>query len=551
MDARGATDYGSVSKPINGPRQALAAIDRELKRSRFVALEYGPIGVIDTNRYFASDKEMARARRVALRELDTIFGELRKRDDAKETLTILLSPQASIATPSANRSRTPVIMAAPGLRGLLTSESTRWQGLLTNADIAPTILSWMGVPIPELMPGRPVSAGAHSDPLGVLRNMETQVLANYSARSILVSPYVTLTTALMLAAGILLLFLRGNRRLSYLQPILLAFLLMPAVILVANIPPLRIPWLTPVLVPAASLITGWAVWSVWRTKAEWAAALPALVSVPVILAQLPFDSLLERDSVLGMSSIVGARFYGIGNEYAGILLGAAVIALTAILAATSLNDDSRSWCAAGFFMGLTAIVGLPALGANVGGALATVTTGCVIFLTLRSIKLKFKHVIFIVGGMGLAAAGILAADYFAGSFSHAFRAASLAGNGNLAQIGLIALRKLETNIRLIARTSWTDILVSAVVTSLMLKYGARDLWTRVSAENRTLVAGWKTLGFASIAALLFNDSGVVTAAFMIVFAVFSWLYLMIDAAEKADPQTPARVRRKTGELLSR
>ncbi len=551
MDARGLTDFGSVKTPIKDPEQALTVIDDELKRSRFIAIEYGPPGTIDGRRHFISDKQIEQARRAALADLDQIFGELLKRADADRMMIVIVSPETALGTPYANRFRTPVVIAAPGYRGILRSGSTRWNGLLVNTDIAPTILNWLDVPVPDLLPGRIAFSVKHSDPFSLIQNMEDKVLANYSARSILLSPYRSLSIALMLMAVAALLFARGNSRAAFIQPFLLTFMFMPVVALLVNNPSFQLTGLPLVVIPFASLVFGWGSWLLWRHNATIAATVPAIVTVPVILAQLPFSSVLERDSMLGMSSVIGARFYGIGNEYVGVLLGAAVIAISRSISNLSVEKRTKALIAATLFLLLTAIIGLPVLGANVGGALAGVATGGIFFLTLRDIRIGARHLAYILVGMGLAIAGILTADYLTDSFSHVLRAASLAGNGNAAQIGVIASRKLGNNIRLITRTSWTNILVTAIIVAVMLRFGARELWDRILKNNRTLTAGWQTLSLASVAALIFNDSGVVTAAFMVLFAVLSWLYLMVDAAVSAPQEAETAVGQRARELLSR
>ena len=58
-----------------------------------------------------------------------------------------------------------------------------------------------------------------------------------------------------------------------------------------------------------------------------ASAVEALASVTalVIAADALTGGALARSSVLGHSTLIGARFYGVGNEFMGVLLGAALV----------------------------------------------------------------------------------------------------------------------------------------------------------------------------------------------------------------------------------
>ena len=191
--------------------------------------------------------------------------------------------------------------------------------------------------------------------------------------------------------------------------------------------------------------------------------------------------------------------------------------------------------AAIIFLALTAIIGLPTLGANVGGAVAAAATGVILTLLLRGDKLGGRHVVLVVITMALVIAGILLVDYLSSSKSHAARAASLATRGGAGQAWLITSRKLATNFRLLAHSSWTNILVAAAITAIALKLGAARALETVSRSYPWMVVGLKTIVLGSIAALILNDSGVVMAAIMVLFAVFSWLYLIIDAAQTNAP----------------
>jgi hypothetical protein len=58
-------------------------------------------------------------------------------------------------------------IAARGFGGNLTSDSTRTDGYVLSTDVAPTILRWYGLDVPEAMSGEPIRAEGAIDPAAV------------------------------------------------------------------------------------------------------------------------------------------------------------------------------------------------------------------------------------------------------------------------------------------------------------------------------------------------------------------------------------------------
>ena len=54
-----------------------------------------------------------------------------------------------------------------------------------------------------------------------------------------------------------------------------------------------------------------------------------IATAGTILIDLVNASYLQKQSILGYDPIVGARFYGIGNEYMGVLIGSLIFGTTA------------------------------------------------------------------------------------------------------------------------------------------------------------------------------------------------------------------------------
>ncbi len=111
----------------------------------------------------ADPAQVARARAVALATLDETAAEL-ARQLPVDSLLLVVTPTTTkpyYEPPYLG----PVIASGRGLSGSLTSASTHRSGLVTNLDVAPTVLAALGTPAPPSMVGQPFSAGSTALPL--------------------------------------------------------------------------------------------------------------------------------------------------------------------------------------------------------------------------------------------------------------------------------------------------------------------------------------------------------------------------------------------------
>ena len=69
--------------------------------------------------------------------------------------------------PPAKERQLAIGIAGPGFDGNLTSDSTRLDGYVLSTDVAPTILDYFGVPIPDEMSGQPIRSEGEVDPAAV------------------------------------------------------------------------------------------------------------------------------------------------------------------------------------------------------------------------------------------------------------------------------------------------------------------------------------------------------------------------------------------------
>ncbi|MGB9586613.1 MAG: hypothetical protein ACPL7O_00385, partial [Armatimonadota bacterium] len=202
-----------------------------------------------------------------------------------------------------------------------------------------------------------------------------------------------------------------------------------------------------------------------------------------------------------------------GNEFMGALIGAA-IALVVILA--HVLKISLAATQALILSGLiimAVIIGAPMVGANVGGTIA-VTTGFA-FALLASCEKSLDHrrLIGVVLGVLAMLSLYVALDLMLGDQreSHLGRMVAMVMGGDTAQFVFLVRRKLEMNLSLVRTSMWSRLLAAYIVSSLLLAITRRrNTHTSVPTPSHMRI-GLTGLVAAAVAALIFNDSGIVAA----------------------------------------
>src|SRR6185437_9047665 len=266
----------------------------------------------------------------------------------------------------------------------LTSQTTNQRGLIASIDIAPTILDHLGLPIPADMRGKPVqlegsfnatSMRALKQRLEVIGGRRLPAIAWLVAAWALLLAVVHLpiggasgrreATGTVTAAGPHRSTGVFARRAWALRVGALAIMWTPvAILLPAALEPARTAEFAMIVASCfvlAILTDGVVAW-------PRAPIAPAVVALLALSADaLAGEQLLMR-SVLGPDPILGARFYGIGNELKSAL---AVLVFTAVAAALYPAVRSRRTATAMACAGivLAIVEGSARIGAGVGGVI--------------------------------------------------------------------------------------------------------------------------------------------------------------------------------------
>ncbi len=401
--------------------------------------------------------------------------------------------------------------------GLLWSASTRRPGFVLNVDLAPTLAQCTGAPAHNGWVGHPLQWLPSSNPLLVLGQLYRQATTSWQWRPITVRAFVYVCTALLLGLG-----WAAWRRPSLLLLLLSAVLSWPAWLLVwdrlVTIPPLAL---------VGSLVTT-AAWSAMiarqlgkiRTAAAWSSGL----LVVLVAVGLAVDPHFTADTTLGPSTCLGARLYGLGNEYGGLLAGSVLL-----LWAVAIDGGSA---VAGAGLLVSAMTLVLVAGVNWGITCALGLACCTLLANGK--RLGGRAWAAGAGLTALVAAGVLWGLCQGAVPTHLSGAVRRLIQQDWEWLLAVATRKIGSNMRLLAYAVWNRLSVGLLACGVALWWktrSSRPASGRCKQHHQRL---GRSLTVGAAAALLLNDSGVVAAVCLLMFPV---AYMVADKSWPPDAVT--------------
>jgi hypothetical protein len=542
MDRNGLVDVGDVSssdlaEPLPDSaygvrannRVLLRELQRALRLSRFVVLDFGDTYRADRYAELCADLQAARIRREAVSRLDALVGEIRNSLDLKRDSLIVLSPTPRLLSDLEDEKLTPVLAVGPRFGGgALTSPSTRRVGLVTMGDVAPTVLSLLGVSPPRDVVGRTIVSAKCDETADALLRMNYDASLQSQRQAAMRGASVAQSVVVVLVTLAAVLGVSGLRRRAASWFAVLPGLLPIAMLSVPLIYSGGLVGAAAWLVALTLLLLG-AVRLVFRTPLR-AFTWICCAIVVALLIDIARGAPLISSSIAGYSMVEGARYYGIGNELAGTLVGATLVGVGLLLSSGRIPHEYSGLLAAAVFILVFAFIGSSGLGANAGDALSFAPAIAVALLWRRGRRLSSRTLAIVFGASLLAVAAVFAADALrgGGAQSHIGRAAGLAASGDALGIIEVAQRKLALNFMLVSTSVWSRLLgLSIVSSSVLYVRGRAD--SKGEFLPRELSAVALACVVATVGTFLLNDSGVLSAA---ACSVFLWMLLVLRALDR-------------------
>lgn len=522
-DQRGLVDYGDVGARTLQPSAGVLPWETDYRyladkyeayrrKADFIVLELGDFARLDALSPYLFDRQIREERTRLLGRLDQFLKTLWSLVDWEKDLLILLTPTPSLTNLKAGAYLTPcLIWGKPFPPGLLSSPTTRRPGLVANVDLAPTILHFFNLETPAHTSGRLLTSLPGGDFSALLR-MEKRINAISLFRRKAVPVFVTgaafLLPLLLLGAGMLpKLPVPSGSRTFYRTCLVISALFLsglPLAFHLASQLPLFSLWAFSCAALGFTIplsLPGWR-WKKRPMFPAWSLMLPLVLFVLLIPLDLFAGAPLVKTSVLGYDPMLGARYYGIGNELAGLFLGSSLGVLF-WLEQQRKKCPVRPWVI-GLYLVSVVILTLPGLGANFGAGLTALTLALILSpQPRRSTQWRRRLPLYFLV-LILFVAVLFAGDYLLGrpeGQSHFGLLLKDYRTRGLPAVGEIVRRKLQVNLRLFS-TRWAWLLFSALLTFMASIFSSHR-------PSRLLL--YAALG-GGLTGLLFNDSGFVFAA---------------------------------------
>lgn len=460
-----------------------------------------------------------------LNDIDKFIESLVENLNDRDKLIITVPYPSDLASSKGDRLTPLIIYEGKNQGQILHSQTTRRDGIVGNVDLAPTILSYFNLST-DRMTGRVLQSIPQENNLGYIRDLNKRVVTTSTQRyRVLYSFAIYQIITSILAVGLIAfkshLFTSWYK---YMSLALISNIVAPFTLLIMPIFGTRNILVTYLLLIAITASVVFLIRFLCKNPLSVVLYAVALLVFGLLIDTLSGQNLI-KNSLLGYDPIIGARYYGIGNEYMGVLIGAVLVLTTALVE----RYDVNKYIPIIFYGLVTIIIGFPKLGANVGGTITAVFAFLFVSIRLLGQKISLKKLIYIGFSVVLAVAAMALIDLFViESKSHLAGAVKqIIANGPIT-IYQIIVRKIAMNIRIMGVTIWSKVLLSAIAVLAVLFYKPIGWIKKIFVKYPKLAKGWTGIIVACIIGFAVNDSGIVAAATSIIFLTSTILYLIIE-----------------------
>jgi hypothetical protein len=533
MNQNGLIDEGNISTSLNEKdpnfpylyRDNVSTIITELHdrlaERKVIAIDFGDFARLDLYREQMSPTLYYQAKQHTWERFNFLMQKILQLGTPEKFTMVLISPSISKEGIAYKNLLAPIVIYSREYPpGLLVSGTTRWPGLVANIDLLPTLASIARLNNSNSFAGKTIKCIPMSDSIAKLRHLNEQLIMINANQRPMLDWYLGIISFCWIVGWFSIVYLKKRRIGDWLISGVTAI---PFTLIILPLFPAN-SWQVAGLLGVTLILT--AILTLLKAVDTRILILSGLIWMALMIDQL-FGWHLIRFSALGYNAMAGSRYYGLGNEYLGILLAVALL-FTHLLT----RKTTYKWPAT-IILGLTIfILSWPQFGAKFGGILAG-TAGFAYYLAkLYHLKLTSSKLWLSLLGCCLVLLSIGWWDSMRPSDSqtHIGRFLHLFFSKDFGQIGQIIVRKTIMNLKLTIFSPWIRIIL------LALALGILNRW--LTAKNMiqpedTLV--WQSILVAGLAAYLLNDAGVLAFATCLAYA-FSFILLKNKSSRRSKKQ---------------
>lgn len=447
---------------------------------------------------------------IILERIDNFLDILIEKTNKSKERIIIISPNIDDRF---SKGLTPVIIWGKEVnKGLLYSNSTKTEGLITNLDIAPEIIKSFKIDIDEFKSKGLVNFDNETN-LEYIIKLNNRINKTSKLRMAVFKSFTVIGSLLLLLYIIFIKFILKN--LYIYNMFLWGIYFISVLTCILILAPMFNNNIYLVLILSIGLSI---LFIMFKIKIEFIYFMIFIV----IIADILWGRNIISSSIFGYDPLIGARYYGIGNEIVGILIFTMSI-ITIIL----INKGFRRFILLLYSI-LFFIVISPKLGSNLGGGLAIL---CMLLYILykgfqqrahKCIIFKITTIVIIILFLFFIYIRIFASDT-----SHITLFINDITSDGLISVLNVIYRKVLVNIRLLGRSIWNKILfITIPVILIVVRNMIKD-----NIVDREYFIVFNSIIIGSLVGFIVNDSGLLLSAIVNLYLSIYLIYVTIDSGK--------------------
>lgn len=496
------------------------------ENSDVVFVELGDTYRLDEYKDYLNDKTYKNMKENIYKNIDSYLNEVFKM--VNENDTVYITSMFPSKEDYKNQKRlSPIIKFDGSGKGVLKSATTRRDGVVGNLDLGVDILSNFGLEN-ENMVGKKFVDVNKSNNIEFINHEFEKMVSMLGVRSTIVNTSVGIVAAAWIICTILLVFFKDKlpkKELIFtiLKEIVKLGILIPLAFIVAPI--FNFSTQAGIAIGIVGTLVGlYIIGKLFFKKDMSYMMFFSLLTIVVIVIDSIFGTHLMQNNIMSYDAIIGARYYGVGNEYEGITIGCAIFAFSVLL---NYKKIPR-WSVIIFTLIILITSAYPSMGANVGGCISESVAYVLFILLAFDVKMDFKKYI-LVGLVPVILVGLFATlDVVSKSQSHLSGFVNqIMVNGPGAIIQTFT-RKIQMNIDI--ATSNKFIIIALVVAGFMSKFIFKPSrhFKKLADKYPYIFKGFVAITVGCIVALVFNDSGIVAAGTGSIYILIPLLVMSVN-----------------------
>ncbi len=540
MNVNGVVEKGIVDKSLlikdnhypTGYRmdyeKVLNYIQKWKTHFHIIALQITDLYRLERTKEYLNSKQHLKYKRDVLNELDDFLYKIKSIYADEEYALMLIVPFPSMEANEKGEKLTPVVLyIKDNFNGVLTSPTTRRDGIITNTDFLPWVLRFFGIYKKFSGDIIPVKKQDH---LKFITDLSEKIAKIHRYRSPVIKNYIILQifVVFILILGMLFFQKIPGSLASVLIQLCIFIMCVPISILILPIIGYYSLYntigllliMTLIIVGMVNILNKGLLYDLYLSI-----SFICMATVSILIIDLFTGANLIKNSLLGYCPVIGARFYGIGNEYCGILIGSTIVGMTILKHKTKIPVSIEIL----MFLTVVAMIALPFWGANFGGTITAVSA--FFYVLIKENKNRFTPIDVVKLLVGLVAFIFLTGyiDYFIlKGYTHFGRFISKLFNKDVSVVSDIIFRKVSMNIRLLKWTIWSQVLLTFLVFLVFIAFKPMGILNCIFKTNPFMKIAFASVLLADIIGMMVNDSGVVMSATTSIYMIMTLCILILE-----------------------